>query len=255
MVSTSISDPILCDLGRQLLSLDAGLGLFRLVHLLEAIRVVNETHKVSAIVSVGSGGGLHEAFLARMFPEVSVVGLDLREAYVGIELPNLSFHRGDVTDPAIVKRIPQADLVYSIECLEHIVDDSSVASAMASVVVPGGAMYLEVPFASEADLMNAEFVKEQLELHEHVRPGYTAAQLRTLIEVNGLEVDQVAGAFWFPMQPLVWFAIERFGIERLLSHWREFLSLAEGDIRSSLQGTRSEATAIKALGFRRTTAR
>ncbi|MGZ5381499.1 MAG: hypothetical protein ACXWFQ_06530, partial [Thermoanaerobaculia bacterium] len=57
------------NLGRELLRLDWGLGLFRWVHLADA---VEKAAHVSTAVSFGSGEGLHEVFLARARPDVSV---------------------------------------------------------------------------------------------------------------------------------------------------------------------------------------
>src|SRR5450759_9138 len=64
------------NLGRELLLLDWGLGLFRWVHLADA---VEKAARVSTAISFGSGEGLHEVFLARTRPDVSVLGVDLRE--------------------------------------------------------------------------------------------------------------------------------------------------------------------------------
>jgi SAM-dependent methyltransferase len=240
---------VLASLGEQLLQLDAGLGLFRLVHLYAAL---GDRPSPRTILSVGSGGGFHEAFLARLLPSSAVIGIDLRPPLACVPaLPNLSFRQGDLLDADFVARLPAGDFVYSIECLEHIERDEEVFAAMAALVRPGGVLYLEVPFATEAEVADDEVRAEHFRLHEHVRPGYTAASLRRLCEGNGLEVLSTAGAFWFPMQPLVWFATDRFGLESLRRFWPEFLALAERDVRSGEPKARAEATAIKVLAVRR----
>src|SRR5205823_4553001 len=106
------------------------------------------------ILSIGSGGGLHEAFLAVRFPSARVVGVDLREPMVRTDLPNLEFLKGDLLDPRFRASLPLSDLVFSIECLEHIEDDESVLRGMADRVRPGGTLYLQVPFASEEEQNN-----------------------------------------------------------------------------------------------------
>jgi SAM-dependent methyltransferase len=248
LLPAATADPVLAALGEQLLLLDAGLGLFRLVHLYAALV---DRPSPRTILSVGSGGGFHEAFLARLFPSSSVVGIDLRSPLVSVPLPNLSFRQGNLLDPAFSAALPAGDFVFSIECLEHIEKDEEVLAAMAALVRPGGALYLEVPFATEAEIADPEVRAEHFRLHEHVRPGYTAAALRRLCERNGLEVVSTAGAFWFPMQPLVWFGTDRFGPENLRRFWPEFLELAERDVRSGVPAVRTEATAIKVLAVRR----
>lgn len=246
-----LADPLLSQLGRRLFTLDSGLGLYRLVHLHDALTNAANRGRLRSILSVGSGGGIHEAVLARLFPQVEVVGVDLREPYVDVKLDNLRFVRGDLTDASFAKQLPFADFVFSIECLEHISDDREVFSAMSRRVTPGGMLYVEVPFASDEDLRNETLIKEHMVLHEHVRPGYSAEGLRASFEWNDVSVEEIAGTFWFPMQPLVWFAMERFGEESLLEHWPEFLELATSDVRKGVQAHRGQATGIKALGVRR----
>lgn len=241
------ADPVLVQLGRQLLGLDAGLGIYRLVHLYEALLKAASQGTVRTILSVGSGGGLHEAVIARLHPDAVVIGVDLRAPYVDVTLDNVRFLQGDLTDPSFVASLPSADFIYSIECLEHITEDRAVVASMASLVRPGGALYLQVPFASDEELLNADFVKEQWELHEHVRPGYSEKALREIVAANSLAAEAVSGAFWFPMQPLVWFAMERFGVDTLRDYWPEFVTLALTDLRDAVPSARSQATAIKIL--------
>ena len=93
----SLSDPIEDSLGKGLMGLDGGLGLFRLVHLLDALA---QAEHVTSVLSVGSGGGLHETYIANRHPQVSVCGVDLRAPYAGVELSNLTFLQGNVLDSA-----------------------------------------------------------------------------------------------------------------------------------------------------------
>ncbi len=243
------SDSLLNAIGQQLLSLDSGLGLFRLVHLLDAIERSPRPNPRS-IISVGSGGGFHEAFLARLFPETSVLGVDLRTHEVGVTLPNLSFREGNLLDPAFAFSLPPAEFVCSIECLEHIEDDELVFESMARLVLPGGALYVEVPFATENELSDPAVIKEHFEAHEHVRPGYTGERLVGLCQRAGLNVSHVAGAFWFPIQPMVWFTLEKFGTANILPYWEEFLALATRDVRDGVPAHRMQATAVKVLAVR-----
>jgi SAM-dependent methyltransferase len=248
-ISFKTDDPSFEELGKRLLALNSGLGLFRLAHLCDAIA---QTPSPASIISVGSGTGLHEAFLARLFPSASVMGLDLGQPDVGVTAPNLTFRSGDFLDASFLRSVQPAEFVFSIECLEHIENDSAVAASMAALVRPGGLLYVEVPFATDDDLKNAALVQHELENFGHVRPGYSSSRLRHLCESNGLRVLSVAGAFWFPMQPLVWMASERFGSDSLAPFWSEFYELAMRDVRDKLPESRSQATAIRVLAQRPT---
>jgi SAM-dependent methyltransferase len=231
-------------LGERLLALDGGLGLFRLVHLLAA---VSSAPRLDSILSVGSGEGLHETYLAHKFPGAAVCGVDLRDETVGLPLPNLRFLRGDLLDPKVAATLPTSDFVYSVECLEHIDDDAKVFAGMAARLRPEGLLYLEVPFASEAEQADPQICRRELENHEHVRPGYDIRRLTKLANENGLTVLHIAGAFWYPIQPMVWLAHLHLGEPAIRSHWRTFLEVARLDLREGVPAHRAEATAIKLL--------
>lgn len=235
------------DLGRRLLGLDGGLGLFRWVHLFDAFR---RTGPPRSVVSIGSGEGLHEALLARRFPSTQVCGVDLRQQQVELALSNLQYLQGNLLDRRFAATLPTSDFVCSIECLEHIEDDRAVFARMVELVRPGGALYVEVPFASEAECADEEIRRRELEAHEHVRPGYSAARLAALATEHGLVDISVAGAFWFPVQPMLWLAQKHLDATALSEHWRTFLAVAEMDLREGLPRSRAEATAIKMLARR-----
>ncbi len=234
-------------LGQLLLRTDGGLGLFRLVHLLDAISRVPAPR---TILSFGSGLGTQEAFLALRCPDSEVVGVDLRKPKFLATLPNLRFLRGDLFDPGIRRQLPVADFVYSIESLEHIKDDESVISMMISALKPGGRLWLLVPFASEAELADPELRQQEFREHEHVRPGYSAERLAALAGRQGLIVESIAAAFRFPLQPFIAAGVEKLPLDFLLPRWRHVLALIEPDVREGLVSNRSEATAIRMLARR-----
>jgi SAM-dependent methyltransferase len=230
-------------LGRALLQLDWGLGLFRWVHLADAL---DHSPDAARVLSIGSGGGLHEAFLARTRPRLDVTGTDLHEPWVARDIPNLRFLTGDLLDPAFRATLPKADFIYSIECLEHIEDDRTVARAMADLLSPGGSLYLQLPFASPTEQADAALCETERRNHGHVRPGYDAEGLCRLAGELDLKVELIACAFWFPLQPMVWAALEKFG-GILVPNWRDVLALVSGDVREGVAPDRTRATAIKML--------
>ncbi len=235
-------------LGREMLRLDWGLGLFRWVHLADA---VEKAVSVSTVISFGSGEGLHEVFLARARPDVTVLGVDLRRSQLVDLPPNARFVSGDLLDASFRKGLPKADFVYSIECLEHIEDDVTVAQAMVDCLVPGGHLYVQVPFCSRSEQDDPVLCENERRMFGHVRPGYDEDSLRTLARRLDLDVVFIAGAFWAPLQRVVWAAVEKFG-PSLAPSWRDILDLARLDLRTGLPANRTEAIAIKMLA-RKTT--
>lgn len=234
-------------LGRLLLRTDGGLGLFRLVHLLDAIR---RGPAPRTILSVGSGLGTQEAFLALRYPDAEVVGVDLRNPKFLATLPNLRLIRGDLFDPEVRRALPDADFVTSIECLEHIQNDDAVIELMVSKLKPGGRLFLLVPFATDADLADPEFCRRELEENEHVRPGYGAERLRSFAARHSLVEEQIVAAYRFPLQPFVAAGVSTIPPDLLLPRWREIFDLVATDVRVGVVSGRIEATAIKLLARR-----
>jgi SAM-dependent methyltransferase len=234
-------------LGRLLLRTDGGLGLFRLVHLLDA---VGRVPAPKTILSVGSGLGTQEAFLALRYPDADVVGVDLRRPRFLATLPNLHLRTGDLFDPDVRRSLPEADFVYSIECLEHIEKDEEIFALMASKVRPGGRLLVQVPFATDADLADREFCRREWEENEHVRPGYGEARLRELATRHVLDVVEVASAYRFPLQPFVAAGVSTIPLDFLLPRWREVMALVESDVRDGVVSSRMEATGIRLLARR-----
>lgn len=234
-------------LGRELLRLDWGLGILRWVHLDDAVA---RAGRISTTISFGSGEGLHEAFLARMRPDVSVLGVDLRQSLLVDLPPNVRFLSGDLLNATFRDTLPMADFVFSIECLEHIENDRMVARAMAERLAPGGYLYIQVPFASSQEQADPVLTANERRLFGHVRPGYDESDLRGLARELDLEIVFVAGAFWTP-QRVIWAAVEKFGVS-LAPRWRDILDIARLDLRAALPSNRNEAIAIKMLARRPT---
>jgi SAM-dependent methyltransferase len=247
-VETLSKRPALVTLIQDLMALDGGLGVFRLVHLLDAAR---HAENPRTILSVGSGGGHHEAFLGWLHPEAEIVGVDLREGWAEPRPGNVRFVPGDVLDPAFRATLPKADFVFTIEMLEHIEAHGEAAKAIASLVAPGGWLYVEVPFANAAEQADPALCALERENHQHVRPGYAPEQLRALFGGDGLEPVSIGNAFFTPLQPIVWWGTQNFGPASLRPYWREVLAWANADLREDLAASREEATAVKLLARRR----
>jgi SAM-dependent methyltransferase len=226
---------------------DGGLGLFRLVHLLDAL---SNSARTERIISVGSGKGYHEIIIARLLPEAAVVALDIESQDLEFHPENLESLSGDILSADFAGSLGIADFVYSIECLEHIEQDGAAFKAMSQLVSESGCLYLQVPFACTAERSDPEIRQRELESYGHCTPGYDAAQLRSLCAANGLDCLAVKNVFWAPLQPMLWAAVERFGADFVHLHIGELLTLLESDRRDVLANDRSQCTGIKVLAAR-----
>jgi SAM-dependent methyltransferase len=85
------------------------------------------------------------------------------------------------------QRLPFADAEFDrvvvVDMLEHVADDRAFVDELARVVKPGGRLVVNTPHLNETALRR---LRHRLgltdERHGHVRPGYTLAGLRALLE-------------------------------------------------------------------------
>lgn len=83
------------------------------------------------------------------------------------------------------------DEIVCSEVLEHIVRDVDVIRSFAAVLKPGGVLHLCCPNADHPD--NRATKLDEHEAGGHVRPGYTLASYKALLEPVGLRIVKSAG--------------------------------------------------------------
>lgn len=126
-------------------------------------------------------------------------------------------------------RLPFADdsigTVLCSEVLEHLEDDRTMVAEIARVLAPGGAVVITVPslyygFDAYTRLLGMKTVHDFPGPERHVRPGYTEADLRALLEGVGLELERVEYLF----KPVTKLAMESVSVAHMayqrLAHGR-----------------------------------
>lgn len=218
----------------------------RLVHLADAIGRIPEAPR--SVLAIGVGVGYQEAFLAGRFPEMTVLATDIERQIVDFPMPNLAFKEMNLLDPPGDERY---DLVFSIECLEHIEDWRTAFRHKAAMVRPGGALYISVPFASVSEQQDPELQKTAWEENEHFTPGFTFEDLEELFEENDLDVVHAANMFHLDVMVPLRNILDRilpgeleFGIEHMV---RLYLL----DVREGRASSCREAEGIRFLGRKR----
>ena len=74
------------------------------------------------------------------------------------------------------------DRVAVVDMLEHVSDDRAFAAELARVTRPGGKLVVNTPFRRETALRRLRHALGQTdEKHGHLRPGYDAEELRSLL--------------------------------------------------------------------------
>jgi SAM-dependent methyltransferase len=218
----------------------------RLAHLAEALGRIPEP--VSDALSVGAGVAFQEAFLAGRFPEMRLVATDLDLSPIEFPMPNLIRERLDILQPPEGR---QYDLVFSIECLEHIADYRRAFRHQVAMVRPGKYLYLSVPFASVEEQRDPEMRRVAWEEFGHFTPGFTFTDLEELFAENGLELLHASNMFFLDVVLPVRRIVERLAPAELECAAAEIARLLLFDLKSERVPTSRQAEGIRFLGRKR----
>lgn len=129
-----------------------------------------------------------------------VLGISIKEGEVarcrrffnefrGISEERLSFRVHNIYDIAALG--PPFDEIICTEVLEHISRDEEVCRSFWNMLRPGGVLHLCSPNAEHPD--NLAHARDEREEGGHVRPGYTLASFRALLEPLGFEIRDSRG--------------------------------------------------------------
>jgi 2-polyprenyl-6-hydroxyphenyl methylase/3-demethylubiquinone-9 3-methyltransferase len=158
-------------------------------------------------LDVGCGGGILSESLARS--GANVIAIDLAPAV--LDIARLHLHESGVavdyretSVEALAAGMPAAfDVIACMEMLEHVPDPGSVIRACATLLKPGGSLFVSTlnrtPLAFGAAILGAEHVLKLLPRGTHhyeqfLKPSEIAAELRA----SGLVLEDVSGIAYNP---------------------------------------------------------
>jgi SAM-dependent methyltransferase len=107
----------------------------------------------------------------------------------GIPSERLQFRNVNLYDMDPKDRL--YDAIICTEVLEHIMDDNRICEKFFQLLKPNGVLHVTTPNAEHP--YNIAFPIDYNESGGHVRPGYTEAGYRALLEPIGFHVDGIAG--------------------------------------------------------------
>ena len=160
-----------------------------LLPLLKALELPLRAH----IADAGSGRGCFTFFLARLFPQAQVTGMDITETQIGrnnrltetLGYTNCRFQRQDVTELPVLE---EYDFVLSTDNLEHIEEDREQCAVFYRVLKPRGYILFHVPHLTRNlfGWRRPNFMG----IEGHVRPGYTLDGLCNMLREAGFCIEE-----------------------------------------------------------------
>ena len=165
------------------------------------------------VLDVGCGGGILSEALAAA--GANVMGIDLAPRV--LEVARLHLHESgrqvdyrEVSVEALALDMPGGfDAITCMEMLEHVPDPGSVVAACATLLKPGGRLFVSTlnrtPLAFGAAIVGAEYALNLLPRGTHhyaqfIRPS----ELATALRAAGLELEDLSGLAYNPLSRQAW---------------------------------------------------
>jgi 2-polyprenyl-6-hydroxyphenyl methylase/3-demethylubiquinone-9 3-methyltransferase len=159
------------------------------------------------VLDIGCGGGLLSEPMARM--GASVIGADASERNIGIASTHaaqtgVSVDYRAVTAEQLAADGEKFDIILNMEVVEHVADVDFFISTCASMVKPGGMMFIatinRTMKAMALAIVGAEYVLRWLPKGTHqyeklVRPE----ELEKPLLASGMQIDERTGVFFNPL--------------------------------------------------------
>lgn len=189
-------------------------------------------------LDAGCGDGAFTIYAATVGNEALGLSFDehrnrkARHRATVLNVSNVQFKDADIRQlSSIGDSLGQFDQVICFETIEHIHNDRRLISDLASLLKPGGRLFLTTPFKYYKHLFGDSLTEGSD--GGHVRWGYTHEELRTLFDQADLKLLELSWVSGFVSQQLVnlmrigglvhpkfgWFLILPLRPLRLLDDW------------------------------------
>lgn len=185
----------------------------------QAVRWVHVTQTLKHLVrdnmrvlDAGCGGGEYLFYLAGRYPNIEWIGIDIDQGNyqaclkkrVYCQLSNILLLQGDLVD--MIPNSKSYDIIYSIDVLEHIVDDQKVLKNMYGMLNYNGYIVLHVPSSNRRNIFSqTESLDKQIyQRVKHVRDGYDSKKLKGCISAAGFKILNIHFTYGLVTGGLMW---------------------------------------------------
>ena len=151
------------------------------------------------VLDAGTGFAQYAYLMAREFPNVHVLAVDVKEDYLESarrfveKTPVRDRIRFQVEDLTQLSVDGPFDLILSVDVMEHIEDDVAVFRHFERVLAPGGYVIINTPSDQGGSDVSDEGDESFIE--EHVRDGYNVEDISRKLRDAGLEVVRSAYSY------------------------------------------------------------
>ena len=167
-------------------------------------RVINAIQRLelpagARLLDAGCGHGYVTFWLARQYPQYRITALEVDPKLVHdglaiakkLDLTNVSFIQGSATD---LKDTQRFDLIFSIDVLEHIEDDTGTLRVFRKCLKPMGWLLLHLPRRHQEHWRFFSAFKDHT-TPDHVRDEYTDSEIREKLTQTGFRVEYLRYGF------------------------------------------------------------
>lgn len=175
----------------------------RLRRILPEIRALAESGRVPAnakIADLGCGKGIFAFEMGRIFPQASVVGIDIEQSQVDTNnaivkaegTPNVSFLAEDILK---LREDAAYDFILSVDNLEHIEDDRAAMRTIHRALKPGGVFLCHVPGRERIWFFRGR--RTNFDVPGHMRPGYGRDEFEEKLRGAGFRLAWVKETYGY----------------------------------------------------------
>ena len=167
-------------------------------------RVINAIQRLelppeARLLDAGCGHGYVTFWLAMQYPQYRFTALEVDPKLIAdgrsiaskLGLKNVDFIQGSATD---LDQTQHYDLVFSIDVLEHIEDDTGTLRVFRKCLRPGGKLLLHLPRRHQEHWRFFSAFKDHT-TPDHVRDEYTAAEIQDKLSMTGFRVEYLRYGF------------------------------------------------------------